>query len=59
MYSSPGVYKEYIFPQSSVKLDTGVPAFLGICNCQNVEGEEITINQPQQLLWSQFEKFFG
>ena len=59
MYSSPGVYKEYIFPQSSVKLDTGVPAFLGICNCQNVEGEEIPLNQPQQFRWSKFEQFFG
>ena len=59
MSRSPGVYKEYSFPQSSVELDTGVPAFLGICNCQNVEGEEIALNQPQHLLWSQFEQFLG
>ena len=59
MYRSPGLYKEHIFPQQSVELDTGVPVFLGLCNCKNVREEKIPVNQPQQLGWSQFEQFFG
>ncbi|KST62204.1 phage tail sheath family protein [Mastigocoleus testarum] len=58
MYSSLGLYKEYICPQPAVELDTGVPAFIGICNSRNLQGEEIPVNQPQKLLWSEFGEFF-
>ncbi|MCG8364053.1 MAG: phage tail sheath subtilisin-like domain-containing protein [Pseudanabaenales cyanobacterium] len=59
MYGTPGVYKDDIFPPPSVELDTGVPVFIGICNRQQPQANETPVNQPQQLLWPQFEQFFG
>ncbi|WDD36392.1 phage tail sheath subtilisin-like domain-containing protein (plasmid) [Nostoc sp. UHCC 0926] len=55
MYKAPGVYKKYILSEPKVRLPTGVPAFLGLC-----ENAGIAVNQPQPLThWSEFEQLFG
>ena len=60
-YTTPGVYKEEVFPTPSMPFLTGVPAFLGRVSQvpQDSQGNP-QFNTPQPLrLWSQFEQLFG
>jgi len=52
-YTTPGIYKEELFPAPAAELRTGVPAFLGFAG-------KGPINDPRVLtLWPQFEEQFG
>jgi len=60
MYRTPGVYREEIVTVPERKLQTGVPAFLGLTVDRTDAGEAVPVNEPLRLFrGSEFEVQFG
>ncbi len=56
VYSTPGVYRQDVFPPPAPTFLTGVPCFLGYSTISTKE----TVNTPHRLtLWPQFQAQFG